>query len=410
MGFDYEELRFFIKKLKIKKFFSCSKTFATPEELSPGMDAETLVMAQLAAISQKDEPRLAVLEEQWKKTGAKPREAFRVLSEFQDNPDANQLIDRLLQPYTLQRQVRELFEGGLFVKGYTLFKTLFERGDITEYIVEKYFPCIFQAQVEMKEWDRLTRHLASPKTLWSSFEVYRKLNVTQQKELRSHLDDEKNLLAEFLIDSEGSSVDEWTDELIDDWINPDLLHDPIILGTPAFYRRDAIRNLLYYSHGDPRYRRTDEMIIWVPMTPGAQNPIKEQNVEETLATFRGDEKEFEERLIQLIRETIKSDGFDIHADDGVELLQKYVDIGEGEFYLGQVLNIPFHQYPDLVQKYGPFIRFVDRALTSSDLETIFDLIDYQDNLQALRNMAKTEKKLMGWYGGDFIFDYYGVKL
>jgi hypothetical protein len=189
-----------------------------------------------------------------------------------------------------------------------------------------------------------------------------------------------------------------------------LLHDPIILGTPAFYRRDAIRNLLYYSHGDPRYRRTDEMIIWVPMTPGAQNPIKEQNVEETLATFRGDEKEFEERLIQLIRETIKSDGFDIHADDGVELLQKYVDIGEGEFYLGQVLNIPFHQYPDLVQKYGPFIRFVDRALTSSDLETIFDLIDYQDNLQALRNMAKTEKKLMGWYGGDFIFDYYGVKL
>jgi hypothetical protein len=384
-----------------------NRVFSLPPELilNCAWDAKTLVILQLAAISRRDQSRFLLLDQQWKKMGFKPRDALRELVNYEGNPTVDQLIDRLLKPYTLQRQIRELFEGGMAVRGYLLFKTFSERGDIVDYILGKYFPSIFRARVELKEWDLVIQHLGLPETIWQAFEVYRTLNHEQQQELRSQLDDEKNLFAEFLIDSEGTEVDDWTDELIDSWINPDTLQDAILSRVPAYYRRDFVRNLLYYSHGDERY--DVEVFHWIysPYFP-REEPLRSRPLEtfEIMARFRGSEKDFEALFLQRVKESAAEDGIDISANDGEEILRLY-----DEFDLERVTNIPFHQYPALVRKYGKFIRFHDRALDADDFEMIFDLIDRQDNLQALRDSIGE-----GRYGGSspayFALNYYGVQL
>jgi hypothetical protein len=252
------------------------------------------------------------------------------------------------------------------------------------------------------------QHLGLPETIWQAFEVYRTLNHEQQQELRSQLDDEQNLLAEFLIDSEGTEVDDWTDELIDSWINPDTLQDAILSRVPAHYRRDFVRNLLYYSHGDERYDAGAFHLRYIPFP--REEPLRSRPLEtfEIMARFRGSEKDFEALFLQRVKESAAEDGFDIRTNDGEEILRLY-DQFNGEFYLEQVTNIPFHQYPALVRKYGGFIRFHVRALDADDFEMIFDLIDRQDNLQALR-YSIDEGQYNGRSPSYYVLNYYGVKL
>jgi hypothetical protein len=383
-----------------------TRVFSLPLEIlvSLAWDAPTLVRLQLAAISRRDERRFWLLDQQWKKMGAKPREAFQVLEKFQENSVVDQLIKRLLRPYTLQRQIRELFEGGLHMRGYLLFKTLPD-GDIGNYILDNYFPSVLRSRVELKEWDIIREDLFSRKTLWRAFEAYRSLDHEQQREVRANLDDRRNLLAEFLIDSEGTEVDDWTDELIKNWLTISPIHDTKILELPVLLRVKAVRNLLYYSHNDPRYRRRVRGFKVIPheMNRDMDPP---ETIDDILASFRGNEKDFEQLLLQAVREWS-----DLHLGeiefmelDGDEILRRFLDRGY-KFSLSVAATLPFYQYPNLVEKYRNILYFSDEILSSSDFERIFDLIDYQESLQVLRYYTEDTG-----HGHDWIRAVYGVEL
>jgi hypothetical protein len=404
-----------------------NRVFSLPPELivNCAWDAKTLVRLQLAAIARRDEPRFLLLDQQWKRIGFKTREIFEVLDKFQENPVVDQLINRLLRPYTLQRQIRELFEGGLYVRGYALLKTLLSYGPIFEYIYDKYFPHIFRARLELKEWNIVRENLSTPGIIWRAFEVYRTLNFEQQQELRSQLDNQRNLLAEFLIDAEGTEVDDWTDELINDWLTASTLLDPIILKAPAFYRVVAVRNLLYYSHGDPRFNPevkgfgiiSDELSQAFVGGPFAmierdflhRMVMADQSANDILAVFRGDEKDFEQLFLQVVRDwtdlRLTVNEF-THLDEDA-ILRIYHD-RHWHIELNDVVLLPFYQYPNLVEKYGSIINF-RKPLSSSEFETIFDLIDYQDRLQALRYLVERGQNSHHW-SEEGILKVFGVKL
>jgi hypothetical protein len=293
------------------------------------------------------------------------------------------------------------------MEGYLLFKTLPSVGDIVNYLFYKYFPSIFRARVALKEWDLVRKNLSTPDTIWRAFEVYRTLNFEQQQELRSKLDDQTNLLAKFLIDSEGTEVDDWTYELINDWLNASTLRDQMILMIPASYRANVIRNLLYYSHGDGRFRRG---IIGFKMLPSEMpaETFPPEPLDVILVSFRGSEQDFESLFLGVVREWV-SNYVDVRGLDGVELLRGTYEF-DGTFALNAKVELPFYQYPNLIEKYGDYIEFTDERLSSSDFERIFDLIDRKDHLQALRYLAERRRQEPGSFDDDWILATYGVRL
>jgi hypothetical protein len=378
------------------------------------------VRLQLSTLSRKDEQRFWLLDQQWKKMGAKPREAFQVIEKFQAGPEVlprgvtkmiDQLVERLLGPYTLQRQIRELFEGGMYLRGYQLLETFRAHGDISRCIYHKYFPSIFRAQVELKKWHLVKNELMRETVMWRAFEVYRTLNHEQQQELRSQLDDEHNLLAEILIDSEGTDVDDWTDDLINNWLTVSTtLVDPIIRSIEPGRRVKVIRNLLYFSHGDPRYHRDVGDIYTVPVER------EKETTEDLLIRFRGSEVDFEKLFLQIVRDQADA-SLTTEERMGVE----DVDLPERLYHEGTLMLKPeaelvFHQYPNLVKKYGRFIYFRDEAISLPDgFERIFDLIDHQDSLQVLRYYAeKVREKSRNIntyaYSNAWILETFGVRL
>ena len=366
-----------------------NKIFSLPSEIIKFMsfDTKTIIYLQLEALSEeKYRDIFIILQKKAKKWKNNESDALKALKYYQIHPSHDDLKEIVLMPLTIQKKIRLLFDTEYNLEAYNLFSSIPDTygGGFVHYIRNKYKENIFKANIELENWNKVVRYLSDVENILPGYQIIKSLPKVQQKRLRENLDDSKNLMIEFLIDSEGTDLDEWTDQVIDSWLN-DISSKDLLKHIPLGYRRDFVKGVMYYVHEDPRWEQypiKDFIENLFNKSMGKTSPFNTQiNIIESdpLLIYRGPSEGYEALLLAKMREEYDSEFSGERPREN--WFEQYVHGGYLFPFYAEVRYVLF-QYPDLVRRYRAFIFFAESDLYN--IEEIFDLFDYQIQLKPIK--------------------------
>jgi len=221
------------------------------------------------------------------------------------------------------------------------------------------------------------------------------------------LDVRENLLAKILLESEGTNLDEWTDEIIQERIRTTNSQNEFIIN--EFTERlqvPFVKWMIYYIYDRAQLKRiilnhalsSNLTIHFQKEVEGWSENSEFPSLENPLLTYRGDAQGFEELLLENMIEQYQSE---IGGHMSVNWMQDYLDQTGSQFGFPSEFPYVLYQYPGSVGYYLRYLSFRDSP--AFNIDQIIDLFDRKDELQPIRDYANTFNNPKG-----FILEEFGV--
>ena len=283
-------------------------------------------------------------------------------------------------------KVIKLFEEGKIQQALAE-PLLSQETDIGKYLKKRYAREILIDQIEREDFDFVKAKLSESSSIIATLNQVLTLEKVHQLKIRENLDDDLNLLTEFLFDSIGQPLEIWTDEKISNWLEW-IENEKIITQISTPCRVDFVRAMIYRFHNKPLNIPEDHYASQLLQTFSSFTEFSTE-----ISKFRGDDEAFERLLLNyfrdcyidelsVLRNVPRGDSLDKTSLQQLPIEKIIQDYKEniGSFVFTPEEEIVFCLHPKILSKYQNFISFRD---CEYNFELIIDLLVDPENAQKI---------------------------